>query len=138
MIASSVGTEKSGVPMKTILSGIRGTPRGQRWTVGASLERGLAARLLLQSSHHDVALQPRQEIDDELAVQMVDLVLESGRQEAFGGKLLALSLAVDVGNRHGRGALDVEPEIGDRQAALLVEAHLRALGQDFRVEECQR
>ncbi len=61
-----------------------------------------------------------------------------GRKETLGGKLLALPLAVDVGNRHGRGTLDVEPEIRDRQAAFLVQAQLLALGQDFRVDERQR
>ena len=39
--------------------------------------------LLLEPAHDDVALEPREEIDDQLAVEVVDLVLDGGRQQAL-------------------------------------------------------
>src|SRR5690349_11401397 len=40
--------------------------------------------LLLELADDDVALEPGQEIDDQPAVQVVDLVLDDGRQQALG------------------------------------------------------
>src|SRR6476469_10421120 len=55
---------------------------------------------LLEPAHDDVALEPRQEVDDQPAVEVVDLVLDDGRQQPFGGQLLLLALAVE--EAHGR------------------------------------
>src|SRR5687767_7155190 len=105
-MASSAGTEKSGVPMNTILSGIEAFRRRlvERLSLGF-------ARDFLELAHDDIALQAGEEIDDQLAVQVVDLMLKGGGQEAIGRQLLRFPLAVEIAHGDGRRPFDIDAEV---------------------------
>src|SRR5690606_15093436 len=118
--AISEGTANSGVPAKTILMG----GRDWSLVIGDSQKRGAAschvagmpARLkkpanpplritnhqsripallqLLVLLQRPVALERRQMVDEELAVEVVDLVLDAGRQQVVDLEHEGLAVAV--------------------------------------------
>ncbi len=48
-------------------------------------------------------------VDEEDAVEVVDLVLQAGGEQAFGGQLLLFAVAVDIVDRDfGRPLEDIE------------------------------
>src|SRR3569832_2544154 len=66
------------------------------------------------------ALLEREPVDEELAVEMVDLVLEGAREQALAGHLPRLAVLVE-GAHGGLGeALELGVDAGDGEAALLV------------------
>ena len=75
---ASVGTAKSGVPMKTTRSATGPHPAGPEGACGHS---ALALRRLLEFLDHPVALELREAIDEQDAVEMVDLVLDAGGEQ---------------------------------------------------------
>src|SRR5262245_35654222 len=133
-MAASVGTANSGVPMKT--TRMRGNdlasrgiaPRPLPYSLRSCGRRGacppsrrlLSLCLLLELAHDDVALEPRQEIDDQLAVEVVDFVLDGGCEQALCGQLLRLALTIKKRDGHGGRPLDLDAHLRDRQAPLLV------------------
>src|SRR5688572_10783565 len=56
---------------------------------------------------HHLPLQPRNMVDEQDAVEVIDLVLQAGRQQAIRLDCLLLSVAPDVLDGHGGGALDL-------------------------------
>src|SRR5262245_19331462 len=70
--------------------------------------------LLLEFAHDHVAFEPRQEVDDQLAVEVIDLVLDGGREQALRGELLPLALPIEELNAHGRWPLDLDAHVWDR------------------------
>ncbi|EKF41196.1 class I and II aminotransferase [Nitratireductor indicus C115] len=78
-------------------------------------------------AHHHVTLQLRQIVDEQHAVEMVDFMLQAGRQKSVGLHRLHFSLDVHVIDRHTCRAFDIGIIIGNRQAAFLVDvARIRA------------
>src|SRR5438105_295042 len=103
--AFRVGTENSGVPMKINRSGmLQPCVTFDRWR-SRSFRRAQLRRLgkFLGDA---IALQFREIIDEQFAVEMIDLVLDAGREQA--GRFFFVHLAVEIGvaEPHGRGALD--------------------------------
>jgi predicted O-linked N-acetylglucosamine transferase (SPINDLY family) len=79
----------------------------------------------------------RDAIDEELAVEVVDLVLEADGLEAFGANRDLVALEIARAQQHALGALDLGLEIGDGEAALLPEDLALGLGEHG-VHEDQR
>src|SRR5262249_26369625 len=70
--------------------------------------------LLLELAHDHVAFEPRQVVDDQLAVEVIDLVLDGGREQALRGELLPLALAIEDLDGRGRWPLDLDAHVRDR------------------------
>src|ERR1700730_14848988 len=113
MIWVSAGTAKSGVPMKTIRNGpawFRGrgfwisialTASGRLFLARATLARGSSVLGGLGEFPGDaIPLQPRQMIDEQDPVQMVYLMLQTGRQNPVRFDLLGAALAVEISCAH--------------------------------------
>src|SRR5690606_26254479 len=77
-------------------------------------------RLLPELTNDDVALQSRQEVDDEPAVEMIDLVLDRRCQQSLRFQLLQPPLRIEEAHVHTCRSLDLDPHIGNRKATLLV------------------
>jgi hypothetical protein len=93
---------------------------------------------LLHLPRDQLALQGGQVVDEQPALEVVDLVLDAGRPEAgevllAGGAGLVGPADADFG-----GAGDVGVLLGDRQAAFLVDVGLLRGPQDLRVEQHER
>lgn len=73
-------------------------------------------------------------VDEENAVEVVDLVLEGARQKAVGFHGAGVAVEVQVGDLDGAGAADVTAQTGEGEAALLAQL-LRASQLQFRVHE---
>src|ERR1043166_5585227 len=112
--ASRLGTAKSGVPKKTMRIGLLGAgglrPQG--------LGHPFAAVLLPEARREQLAFQSAEVVEEEDAVEVVDLVLDrAGEQSA---RLPAVAQPVAAGRLEddSLGALHVAVEIGNREAAL--------------------
>src|SRR6185312_3645157 len=68
-----------------------------------------------------VALELRQIVDEQHAVEMVDLMLDTGRVEALGVLLVQLPVKIEEAHAHLRRPLDLFVIFGDRQAAFLID-----------------
>src|SRR5258708_11925 len=115
----SVGTAKSGVPMK----GRRGDMM-VRPARGLRLFRGGLLRGLGEFLGDAVALQLGQVIDEQLAVEMVDLMLHACREQADRLLFMRLALDIHIAEPHGRRPFDRFVIFRNRQAALLVSRFL--------------
>src|SRR4051812_23536844 len=84
---------------------------------------------------HAVALQLRQIVDEQHAIEVVDLVLDAGGEQPVG--VLLVHLAVEIGKAEAdlRRALDLFIIFGDREAAFLVNRQFLRRGDDFRIDE---
>src|SRR5690606_28746103 len=136
-IASSVGTANSGVPANAMRrSCTRGLPWSERLGAGAGGLR-LAPGLLQVPFLQPLALQRRQVIDEQPALEVIHLVLDALREQALRVELERLAVAVERPDLDSLGSLDVLVEPGNGQTALLVG--LAAVGgQDFRIDEAIR
>src|SRR6185436_17630875 len=121
-IASSAVAANGGVPAKTT-----------RKARGARLLRGLALALL-QLRADAFLLELGEILDEDLALEMVHLVLDARGQEARGVEREARPVAVEGGHRDALGALDVVIDSRDREATLLVHGETLA-ASDLRVDE---
>src|SRR5262249_42509932 len=101
---ASVGTAKSGVPKKTSRSAGAAAPldRGGRAGLFA-----LLAQLLLAPARVHAALEPADAVDEEDAVEVVDLVLEAHGLEVFGLDLDRVPVEVGRAQAHALRALDL-------------------------------
>src|SRR5882672_7529154 len=129
--ASSAGTAKGGVPMKTSL-----TRRASLAQVGLDVRgRVLRGRFLelpvLQELLHaalvEIALQAADAVDEELAVEMVDLVLQRHRKQALGLDPHFLLVRRVGAEQNARRAVDLGREVDDREAALFPDDRPLAL-----------
>src|SRR5690606_41891436 len=91
--ARKVAAENSDLPMKTTRSAILD---------GKPARRGLVLGQLPELAHHHVALELGDVVDEQHAVQVVDLVLEAGRHQPVGFQRPLLAVAVEIGDRHRR------------------------------------
>src|SRR4051812_28953955 len=64
-------------------------------------------------------LEKAEIVDKELAVQMIDLVLQTAREQVGRLELEWLTVAVERANGDARGALHVAENLRNRKAALL-------------------
>src|SRR4051812_21600317 len=102
---------KSGVPMKITLSGVIG-----------SHGDGLVGLLRLQElAQDDVALQRREMIDEQDALEMIHLVLNTGREQTVGFELADLVLMVEVAHLDRGRPGHVGIVLGQAEAALVVD-----------------
>ena len=76
-------------------------------------------------------------VDEQHAVEMVDLVLDAGGEQAVGVHFLHLAITVEVAHAHAAGPLDVTVIIGDRQAAFLVDIQLFRRPDNLRIGDEQ-
>jgi hypothetical protein len=79
----------------------------------------MLARLLFQLLADALALEAGQIIHEQLAVQVIDLVLDAHRQQAIGIQLEGLAVAVQGAHLDALGALNLLEEARHRQAAFL-------------------
>src|SRR5262245_11568402 len=105
--ASSVGTAKSGVPMKTRRMLLR---RGL-----ASLRRflGRLLRRLGELLDHAITLELGDVVDEQHAVEMVDLVLQAYREQPGSFHFFHFAGEVEVAHGHLGRALDLFVILGD-------------------------
>src|SRR3546814_5989272 len=86
----------------------------------------------------DVCSSDLQVVDEQLAVEMIDLVMDAGRQQVVDLEHERLAVAVQRLDLDAVGAGNVGEDAGDRQAAFLVFAQLLGAVADNRVDEHQR
>ena len=97
---------------------------------------GAALPLHLQHLLADaVLLEPRQVLGEELAVQVVDLVLDAHGQQAIGLQREGLAIQTQRRDGDGVGALDLVVDAGDGQAPFLVALQRVAGPGDLGVDE---
>src|SRR5271169_273492 len=109
------------------------TPRlNPRWRVGRMLGD------LDEFLDHPIALQLREIVYEQHAVEMVDLMLQHGRKQVFGEHFLMRAIAVDVAHANARWPLDLPVIFGDGEAALLVRPALVRGPDDLRIDEIER
>src|SRR5689334_13494412 len=87
---------------------------------------------------HALAFEPRDVIDEQHAVEMIDLMLQAGGKEPARLHLLLSALKVEILDPHLRRPLDLLVELRDREAAFLVDRLLLRFPQDFRIDEDAR
>src|SRR4051794_40255925 len=75
---------------------------------------------LLEAADDHVALQLGDMVYKKHAIEMIDLMLEAGCEQTFGGDLLHPPGTVQIIDRHGSCALDFRIVIGNGKAAFLV------------------
>src|SRR5690348_5483696 len=88
---------------------------------------------LAEFAQDDAALQRRDMVDEQHAVEMVDLVLDAGGEQALGFELADLVLLVEIAQADGRRPLDIGILLGQRQAAFAAYHRLVGLPDDFGV-----
>jgi hypothetical protein len=74
-------------------------------------------------------------IDEEHAVDMVDLMLQACRQQPLGVDLALLAGKVEIFDLHRGRPLDFLVIVRNRQAAFLEFGALLRLPKDFRIDE---
>src|SRR5215469_13957927 len=103
MSAARTGTAKSGVPMKARRSRVIAAAPHRQNEASDGLG-GLLALRLLQLAQDDVALQRRDVVDEEDALEMVHLVLDHRREQARGFERADLVLAIEIADADLRRA----------------------------------
>jgi hypothetical protein len=89
----------------------------------------------LEFLDHPVALELGNVVDEENAIEMVDLVLQDGGEKALGQDLAFLALAVEGAGAHGRRPLDLGVIFRNGKAALLVGRALLGRPNDLGIDE---
>jgi hypothetical protein len=84
-----------------------------------------------------VALEGAQVLDEDLAHQVVHLVLDAHRHQAGGFALEEFAVAVERAHGHPRVAAHLVVDRRHRQAALVGHHHVLAAGDDLRVDQHQ-
>src|SRR5690242_13983565 len=93
--ASSAASANSGVPAKAMSRGVvMGRPRASHGGGGAGTALLTFAFFLLDALPDALTLQVREVVHEQLAVEMVDLVLDADREQAVGVELQGLALRV--------------------------------------------
>src|SRR5262249_55833142 len=122
----------SGVPAKATLTKCGSAtfvnpPGGRRRSrLGAPSYLHLLARLLDHLRLDAVALQRAEVLDEDLAHQVIHLVLHAHREQAFSVEFIDLAVAVECAHAHAGMALHLVVDLRHRQATLVGEAHLVA------------
>src|SRR5580704_16767152 len=90
---------------------------------------------LLEFLDHPVALELGNVVDEENAIEVVDLVLQDGGEQALGQDLAFLALAVEGAGAYGRRPLDLGVIFRNGKAALLVSRALSRRPDNLRIDE---
>ena len=123
---SRMWAASAGVPMKTILNGV-GDFRSGRWRAAApSALPSLIS--FCEFAPVEFALDPADAIDEELAVEMIDLMLQRDREQVVRLDLDLLLVGRPRAHQHARRAFHVGGVIDHRQASLFPND--RTLGLD--------
>src|SRR5487761_5863 len=132
--ASKMRTAKPGVP--------RNARRSLAGGWGAIAPSGGDRRLetlgLAELAQDDVALQRRDVVDEQHAVEMVDLVLDASGEQALGLELADFVLRVEIAYADRRRPLDVGILLGQRQAAFAAHDFFVRFPDDFGIGELDR
>jgi hypothetical protein len=89
-------------------------------------------------SRDAIPLQPRQMIDEQDPVQMIDFMLQAGRQKSIRFDFLDAAVPIGVAGTHPGRTLDLLEKIWDRQAALLIEGKLVRRPENFWIDDTER
>src|SRR5437763_3850633 len=116
------GTAISGVPRNASFTGLGRLVR--LCPVGGQPQGPLAER-----PHRLFAFVGLEPLQEEDAVEVVDLVLEHAGEKLVGVDLLVVPVDVDALEVHLLGTADVPPELGHRQAPLVVRPLAAVLGE---------
>src|ERR1700687_388838 len=122
----SVGTAKSGVPMKIMRIVPRMRPDGR-------LLGGLARRGLDEFFLDAAPLQLRKMVDEEDAVDMVDLVLQHAGEQSFGLDFDRAAVEIEKARFDFYRPFHLVGKIGNREAAFLVDRLFVRRPEDFRI-----
>src|SRR5687768_3048006 len=120
--ARSGGAANSGVPQKRTLMApserLLSVPSGDlvRRQLPNVLRKILLHRLPLRD--RGASLEKAEVVEEQLAVQMIDLVLQAAREQVRRVELEGLAVAVQRANGDARGAVDVAEDLGDRETPL--------------------
>ena len=82
---------------------------------------------LLDLADDEIALQAAQAVDEENAVEMIDLVLHGAGQQLFAFDLNGISVYVLRANLDPCGAADLLANLGQAQAAFFLDLLALAL-----------
>src|SRR5690606_32336056 len=126
---ASARSAKTGVPANTTR---RDAPAGRGAPPASS---GDGTLLLAELCPDARLLEPREVLDEHLAVQVIDLVLDAHREQPV--RFLGEGGAVPVQRADGHPirALDLVVDAGHRQATFLVDLGFLALRDDLGVDE---
>src|SRR6202034_4357631 len=81
-------------------------------------QRRILGLLFFPLAQRGAALEDTQVVDEQLAVQMIDLVLEAPGEEVGALDFERLPVAVERADDDACGAVDVAVYLGDRETAL--------------------
>src|SRR5262249_35453158 len=114
-----------------------GEPSERRYGSANLAPRGALLALLLQAPADELALQLGQIVDEELAFEVIHLVLDTHREHTLRVDLERLAVAIERMHANSGGALELGVDSRERQAPLL--AGNPPLGrQDLRIDEHHR
>src|SRR5581483_7215008 len=77
---------------------------------------GVRAFELIPRGQRRLFLERAEIVDEQLAVQMVDLVLQASREELGGLDLERLAVPIERAHDDMRGSLDLPVNLGDRRS----------------------
>ena len=100
--------------------------------------RLLVARLLEHLGLDAVALERAQVVDEDLAHQVIHLVLDADGRQALGVELVGLAVAAERAHAHAGVALDLLVDLRHRQAALLAQDPVVGAGDQLGVDQHAR
>src|SRR5215469_7723461 len=101
-------------------------------------DRRLETLGLAELAQDDAALQRRDVIDEQHAVEMIDFVLDAGGEQVFGLELADFVLRVEIADTDRRRPFDVGILLGQRQTALAAHDFFVRFPDNFRVGELDR
>src|SRR3954463_11525341 len=95
---------------------------------GRAPPSGGLALALLQLGADAVLLEVREELHEDLALEVVELVLDAGREEPGGVERETGAVPVEGRHGHALGPLDIVVDARDGEATLLVRGDAFAAG----------
>ena len=109
------------------------TIKGSLFKEDARPDRTIAGCAPFDLARDHVALELRDMVDEQHAVQMVDFVLDALAQQILGFQLLFFALLIEIGQADALRPRDIGILVGDRQAAFVIgESRFRIAPDDFR------
>src|SRR5580704_11221666 len=127
MSARRAGVANSGVPQKTIRTTLQVLVVRLAVLLGSGAhganQIGIRAFELVPRRQRSLLFEDAQVIDEELPVQMVDLVLQTPREQLRGLDLERLTIAIERPHDDVRGSLDIPIHLGNRQTPFLGLRH---------------
>src|SRR4051812_14334988 len=127
--SASVGTANFGVPMKA---------RRKLMRSHLPCQGSLALALQLgRFAQGDGALELGEMIDEQPPVEVIDLVLQAGREQPVGGHRLLPPVLVGIFDGEPCGPFHVVPNFRDRKAALMKGGELAGRLYDPRIDKIE-